>query len=142
YGGLIPGTAEAIRHLRATSPWQAGSTPLPAPVTAATAAALRITRTEPELRARLARNVATVRDGLRRLGLAVEDLPTPIIPLVTGDGAAMQRLHDALRADGVLVPYLSRYTGLGPHGALRVAVFATHDPEQIRCLLDALRRHL
>jgi glycine C-acetyltransferase/8-amino-7-oxononanoate synthase len=142
YGGLIPGTAAAIRHLRATSPWQAGSTPLPAPVTAATAAALRIARTEPHLRTQLARNVATVRAGLRGLGLAVEDLPTPIIPLVAGDGAAMQRLHDALRADGVLVPYLSRYTGLGPHGALRIAVFATHDPQQIKTLLDGLRRHL
>lgn len=142
YGGLIPGADEVIRHLRATSSWQAGSTPLPAPVAAATAAALRIVRGEPQLRARLAKNTAMVRDGLRRLGLAVEELPTPIIPLVAGDGTAMQRLHEALRADGVIVPYLSRYTGLGPHGALRIAVFATHESAQIERLLAALRRHL
>jgi 7-keto-8-aminopelargonate synthetase-like enzyme len=111
-------------------------------VAAATAAALRLVRAEPELRTRLARNVATLRRELRGLGLPVADLPTPIIPLVLADGAGMQRLHAALRADGVLVPYLARYAGLGVHGALRIAVLATHEPAQLRQLVEALRRHL
>ncbi len=142
YGGLLPGTFEEIARLRAASSWFAGSTPLPTPVAAATAAALRIARLEPELRSRLATNIATMRRGLRDLGLPVEDLPTPIIPLVLADGAAMQRLHEALREDGVLVPYLPRYAGLGPHGALRIAVLATQEPPQIQRLFDALQRHL
>lgn len=142
YGGLIPGTAADIARLRSASDWFAGSTPLPTPVAAATAAAIRIAREEPQLRARLAGNVRAVRTGLRGLGLPVEDLPTPIIPLALPDGAALARLHERLRADGVLVPYLPRYAGLGPHGALRIAVFATHEPSHLERLFAALRRHL
>jgi 7-keto-8-aminopelargonate synthetase-like enzyme len=142
YGGLITGTAAEIARLQEGSALHAGTTPLPSPVAAATAAALRIARLEPGLRSRLAQNISTLRSGLRGLGLPVEDLPTPMIPLVLSDGAAMQRLHEALRADGVLVPYLPRYAGLGPHGALRFAVLATHEAGQIQRLLDSLRRHL
>lgn len=142
YGGLLPGSAEAVDHLRTVSPWFAGSTPLPSPVAAATAAALRIARLEPELRTRLADNIRAVRAGLRSLGLPVEDLPTPIIPVVLPAAGAMQRLHEALREEGVLVPYLPRYAGLGPNGALRLAVFATQTPAHLQQLFDALRRHL
>lgn len=142
YGSLLPGSTKAIRHLRSASPWFASSTPLPAPVAAATATALRIARREPKLRTRLADNVRAMRRGLRRLGLPVENLPTPIIPLMLPTAAAMQRLHGALRKDGVLVPYLPRYAGLGAHGALRIAVFATHEPPHLEQLLAALQRHL
>ena len=78
----------------------------------------------------------------RELGLPAEDLPSPMIPLVVGDTPAMRRLHDALRGDGVLVPYLPRYAGLGPDGALRIAVFATHQRSHVDRLLGALRTHL
>jgi glycine C-acetyltransferase/8-amino-7-oxononanoate synthase len=142
YGGLLPGSIAAVQELQAVSPWFAGSTPLPSPVAAATAAALRIARQEPELRTRLARNIGEVRRGLRALGLSVDDLPTPIIPLVLPAPGALQRLHDALREDGVIVPYLPRYAGLGPQGALRIAVLATHEPGQIEQLCAALRRRL
>lgn len=142
YGGLLPGTAEAVKFLQSISPWFAGSTPLPSPVAAATAAALRLARQEPELRTRLAGNIGAVRRGLRDLGLPVEDLPTPMIPLVLPTAGAMQRLHDALRADSVLVPYLPRYAGLGANGALRIAVLATHEPGQIQLLCETLRRRL
>lgn len=140
YGGLLTGTAEEVRRLQAGSNLFAGSTPLPAPVAAATAAALRIAREEPGLREQLARNIRLVREGLRDLGLPVEDLPTPIIPIVLTDGAAMQGLHDRLREDGVIVPYLPRYAGLGRHGALRLAVCATHEPRHFEQLFAALRR--
>lgn len=142
YGGLLLGSTAQIQHLQATSNWFAGSTPLPAPVAAATAAALRIARTEPELRTRLAANIRTVRAGLRALGLPIADLPTPILPLAPGDRTVMQRLHDQLRAEGIIVPYLSRYVGLGAHGALRLAVFATHQPHHLAQLLATLRRLL
>lgn len=142
YGGVLLGSSAEIVRVQASSALHAGTTPLPTPVAAATGAALRIARLEPDLRQRLAANITTLRAGLRGLGLPVEDFPTPMIPLVLPDGLAMQRLQDSLRADGVLVPYLPRYAGLGPHGALRIAALATHTPAQLQHLLDALRRHL
>ena len=102
----------------------------------------RVARTEPQLRTQLRANVHAIRAGLRELGLPAEDLPSPMIPLVVGDTRAMRRLHDALRGDGVLVPYLPRYAGLGPDGALRIAVFATHQRSHVDRLLGALRTHL
>ena len=142
YGGLLTGSAGEIAQLRAASTLFAGTTPPPTPVAAATAAALRIARLEPALRTRLAANITTLRQGLRGMGLPVKDLPTPMIPLVLSDSAAMLRLHEALRTEGVLVPYLPRYAGLGPNGALRIAVLATHEPAQIQHLLDTLKQIL
>jgi hypothetical protein len=44
-----------------------------------------------------------------------------------------------LQQRGIIVPYMAAYSGLGPAGALRVAVFATHTDEMIQRLLAALR---
>ena len=37
-----------------------------------------------------------------------------------------------------MVPYASSYSGLGPEGAMRLAVFATHTEEMIDRLLTNL----
>jgi hypothetical protein len=42
-------------------------------------------------------------------------------------------------ARGILVAYMSAYSGLGSEGALRLAVFATHTAEMIDQLLDAMQ---
>src|SRR5690606_36419944 len=124
YGGLLCGTRDGIRRLQAGSPWYQGATPPPAPVAAATAAGLRVARTEPELRTRLAANTARLRDGLAALGLRIDDLPTPIVPL-RPDGARDPRALAARLEDrGILVPYLATYAGAGDGGALRIAVTA------------------
>ena len=109
---------------------------------AASAKALEIVRTRPELRGKLAQNVRTVKDGLRRLGLTVDDTPVPIVPLFLGTAENMQRVHRELAAGGIMVPYMPTYSGLGPSGVLRLAVFATHTPAMIAQLLDALARAL
>jgi 7-keto-8-aminopelargonate synthetase-like enzyme len=76
------------------------------------------------------------------LGLAIDDTPVPIVPLCLGTAENMQRIHRELAADGIMVPYLSAYSGLGLAGALRLAVFATHTPAMIGKLLDSLARAL
>jgi 8-amino-7-oxononanoate synthase len=138
YGGLLPGTTRRVEELKERCRWFEGSTPLPTPIAAATAAALRIARDEPQLRAALGERTQRLRGGLRDLGLTVEDLPTPIVPLVLSDADAMRRLAIRLRQAGILVPYLPRYAGIGSDGALRIAVFATHTTEQIDRLLEVL----
>lgn len=142
YGGLLPGTAIRVEELQGRSRWFEGSTPLPTPIAAATAVALRIAHEEPELRTALAARTAQLRAGLRALGVAVEDLPTPVVPIVLTDASAMRRLAEQLRQRGVLVPYLPRYAGIGSDGALRIAVFATHTAAHVDELLAALRQLL
>jgi glycine C-acetyltransferase/8-amino-7-oxononanoate synthase len=41
---------------------------------------------------------------------------------------------------GIAVAYMAAYSGLGPKGALRIAVFATHTPAMIGRLLEELGR--
>jgi len=43
---------------------------------------------------------------------------------------------------GILIAYMPAYSGLGPEGALRLVVFATHTEAMIKQLLDELGRLL
>ncbi len=134
YGGVIPLATAGLAAL----PIAVGATPAPAPVLAASARALQLARAEPELRARLHRNSAHLRTRLRARGLDVPDLPTPIISLQRGDADSLRLLHQRLRAAGILVPYLAAYPGAGPHGALRIAVTASHTTVDLDTLADHL----
>jgi len=142
FGGILPLDQNLLDQVRARSHHYEGASAPPVPVAAASAKALELARTRPELRDKLARNVRAVKDGLGRLGLAVDDTPVPIVPLCLGTAENMQRIQRQLAADGIMVPYLPTYSGLGPTGALRVAVFATHTSEMIAQLLDSLCRAL
>ncbi len=142
FGGILPLDHGLLDRVRARSHHFQGASAPPVPVAAASAKALEIVRTRPELRAKLAQNVRAVKDGLRRLGLAIDDTPVPIVPLCLGTADNMQRIHRELAADGIMVPYMPAYSGLGPSGALRLAVFATHTPAMIAQLLDSLSRAL
>ncbi len=139
YGGVIAGTRRWIDRLKTTSHWYDGASPLPPPLTAASARALELVLAEPELRTQLRQNVERLRAGLIRLGLPCEQTPSPIICLRLGTAERMRGIQAGLMARGILVAYMAAYSGLGSEGALRLAVFATHTAEMIDQLLDALQ---
>jgi glycine C-acetyltransferase/8-amino-7-oxononanoate synthase len=103
---------------------------------------LSIVARHPELIARLQANAHTLRQGLRALGLSVNDSPAPIIALELGDSANMQRIQRALAAEGILIAYMAAYAGLGPEGILRIAVFSSHTDDMLKQLILAMGRHL
>jgi hypothetical protein len=51
----------------------------------------------------------------------------------------MDRIHCALKARSIMVPYIGAYTGIPAEGLLRFAVFANHEPSQLDHLLAELR---
>lgn len=138
FGGVLPVSRRLLERIRTTSHYYEGASAPPVPVAAATARALELARTRPELRRRLAENVRLLKAGLRQLGLSVDDTPVPVVALSLGMAENMQRIHRALAGRGIMVPYLPTYSGLGPSGGLRLAVFATHSPEMIDRLLENL----
>ncbi len=142
FGGIVPGSLSLVERLRATSPYYSGASSTPIPVAAASARGLLLMRTQPELRERLWTNVRVVKTGLRKLGLDADTTAVPIIPLTVGTAENMQRIHATLRERGILIPYMPTYSGLGPAGALRLAVFATHTEVMLTRLLDELGRLL
>ncbi len=138
YGGVIPGSEPFLEQLRNASHWYDGATPPPAPITASSARALQLA--DAGLRARLRSNVQRMKTGLRALGFDADDTPVPIMCLSIGDAGNMQRIQRELMQRGIAIAYMAAYSGLGPAGGLRIAVFATHDEAMISRFLDELRK--
>ena len=113
----------------------------PNSVAAATAFGLRLLEKSDDRRGLLMKNVEHLRAGLRSMGIAVEDSPTPIIALQIGSTQNMRRIQQELVKDRFLTTFLPvKYNG--SLGVLRIAVFATHSPETIDHLLATLKRIL
>jgi len=142
FGGVLAGSGEFIRQARSSSHYFDGASAPPSPVAGATAKALEIVMREPQLRARLRENVRYLRQGLRGLGLPAIDSPSPVIGLVVGDAPNMQRLHNDLQDQGILVPYFPTYSGTGKEGLLRIAVCAAHAVAMLDRLLGELARRV
>jgi 8-amino-7-oxononanoate synthase len=140
FGGVLPGSRRFVECLKAGSHYYNGASALPAPVAAATACALELIAREPGLRRRLWDNVRRVKSGLRRLGLETDDTPVPIVSLTLGSADRMRRIQGELMRQGILIAYMGDYSGVGPEGMLRIAVFATHTDEMIDELLETLGR--
>jgi 7-keto-8-aminopelargonate synthetase-like enzyme len=140
FGGIIAGSRGFIERLKAASHYYRGASAPPVPAAAATARALELVMADPGLRTRLRANVHTLKDGLRKLGLAADDTPVPIVCLTLGSADNMRRIQAELLQRGIAIAHMAAYAGLGPEGALRLAVFATHTAEMIEQLLDELRR--
>ena len=139
FGGIIPGTRDFVQRARASSHHFDGASAPASAVAGATAKALEIVMREPSLRARLRENTLHLRAGLRALGLAAPVGATAHFGVSTGDAENMRRIHETLKARGILLPYVGTYGGIPPEGVLRFAVFANHTTAQIDRLLDELR---
>ncbi len=140
FGGIIPGSLDFIERVKRSSHWFDGASAPVAAAAAATAKAIELLMADPDRRARLRSNVRKFKDGLRGLGLEVDDSPVPILCLTLGDADNMRRIQSELMQRGIAVAYLPAYSGLGTEGGLRIAVFATHTEAMIERLIDELRR--
>ena len=142
YGGLLPGSREQIAEVQRNARAYGGASPIPLPSAAASCAALRIARTQPELRERLRANIRRLRLGLGELGWNLEDSPAPILCLRARPGLDLAQIRAGLFARGVSIAHVTSYSSTPPGGALRIAVFASHSPEQIDRLLAEMKQIL
>jgi 8-amino-7-oxononanoate synthase len=122
------------------------STSSPAPVVAATLAAVRLVRAGRAGIDDLHRNIVRLRRRLAEVGMVVAGpataVPTPVVPVAVGDEVVATRVADGLRREGFHVPAI-RYPTV-PRGAaiLRVTVMAGHTSAQIDALVEALERQV
>ncbi|GGW55965.1 hypothetical protein GCM10010503_36350 [Streptomyces lucensis JCM 4490] len=142
-GGYVAANRAVVDYLRYTAPgfvYSAGMTPANA---AASLAALRLMRAEPERLARLGENAALFLRLARGAGLDTGGSEgTPIVPCVVGDSAETLRLARALFEQGISVnPILHPAV---PEELARLRFFLTceHTPEQIRYTVAALAGQL
>lgn len=139
FGGIVPGSHAFVLKARSSSHYFDGASAPASAIAGSSAKALELALREPSLRLQLRANATQLRIGLRDLGLEIADTPAAQVGVVIGDAENMRRLHAELKAQGILVPYLSSYSGLCPKGMIRIAVNALHTPAMITQLLDALK---
>ncbi len=140
HGGIIPGPRHEIDRLRKCATVRGATAPA-VPCAAASAKSLEIAKRRPELRERLWANVRLLKEGVRKLGIEMNDTEAPIVTFAASSPADTARVHQGLLERGYFV-YLSHYVGAPEGGVLRHAVFANHKPEHIHGLLRALRELL
>jgi 7-keto-8-aminopelargonate synthetase-like enzyme len=139
FGGIIPGTREFVARARTASHYFDGASAPASAEAGATAKALEIVMREPGLRLQLRENTLRLRRGLSSMGLAVPEGATANFGISVGNAQNMRGIHEALKARGIMLPYVTAYTGVPPEGLLRFAVFANHSAAQIDRLLAELR---
>ena len=140
YGGIIPGNADFIKHVRSGSVMHGSTSPMNAAV-AAGIKGLELVKDNPELRKKLWKNAQYLKEGLKSLGIESEDNCLPIVAFAPGDPATMTRIHEALMDQGIYIQY-SKYRGSGNDGVLRIVVFSTHTIAQIDILINSLKNLL
>lgn len=139
-GALIPGSHAFVEALRADSPiYNAVSLPT-MPTAAAAAAGLRLAR-ERQRRERLWRNAQYLKDGLSKLGFPMESTVVPIATFTTGGADKNRRLFESITKAGFWIT-LSTYVGAPEERAVRNAVYASHELDEIDQILDCYSRHL
>jgi len=136
-GGFVAGARELIVYLQHTVGRAWFSTALCPAAVAAACAALRVLHREPERLARMRRNAATLRDGLRELGYDTGGSVSAIVPVIVGDDERAWRLARTLFDRGVVAS--AAVYPVVPRGEARLRLCATaaHSERDLADALDA-----
>lgn len=143
-GGIIPGNNELMEKISRNVRIPAGASPPCTGAAAASAMGLKIVSEHPEMRMQLWDNVASMRKGLRQLGVDVPDSPVPIVPVTGLSGVNLKQVQHSLEEKGIVVAHVPPrgYSDAPDNESLRIAVFSTHTREQIDKLLASLAKLL
>ncbi|MBB3228004.1 8-amino-7-oxononanoate synthase [Luteibacter sp. Sphag1AF] len=138
-GAFVAGPADVIDGILQFARTYVYTTALPPALAAATRAAVRLARLDPEgRRERLCAHVARFRQGAKAIGLPLMPSRTAIQPLMLGDADRAMAVAAALDAQGYLVTAIRAPTVPPGSARLRITLSAAHTNVQIDGLLGAL----
>jgi len=137
YGGIIPGSKEFISYVKKGSVVTGSNSPMNAAV-AAGIKGLEIVRNNPEIHEKLSENTYFLKQGLKSIGIPVDDNHIPIVAFTLSSADKMQRVHQALMNKGIYIQYVN-YVGSGENGALRIVITSSHSKKQIDYLVNCLK---
>nr|WP_228498002.1 type I polyketide synthase [Plantibacter sp. VKM Ac-2876] len=136
-GGYVGGTAAAIDYLKYSVPgfvYSVGITPANA---AASLAALRLMRDEPERLSRLRQNADRFRETARAAGIDIGDsADSPVVPCIVGSSERALALATALFDHGFSVNPILYPAVPDDQARLRFFITAEHTAEQIQRVVD------
>ena len=142
-GGYVGGSRELIEFLKYTTPGFVYSVGMPPPTAAASLAAIRTIRSEPEHLQRL-HALSTLFLALARdAGLDTGDSDgTPVIPCIVGSSATALKLSNALLGRGINANPIIYPAVPEDKARLRFFVTSCHSEEQIRYTVKTLAEEL
>jgi len=138
YGGFISGEKDIIDSIRVNSSPYLASTALPPPIVSAAISAIKIIQQQPELRQSLFENSRKIKDGIKKMGFAVNSEDTPIIPLSFDYEQDAINLSLFLRENNIIIPYV-KYPVKIDKFIVRITVSSIHTKEQIEELLAVIK---
>ncbi len=141
-GAYVAGASQYIDYLVNKARSLIYSTALPPAALGASLAAIDLLVAEPEIVSHLRSLTDYFRCGLKRLGIAVCDDPTPIIPVVVGDPNKTMELSAWFLEQGVFIQGIRPPTVASGQSLLRVTISAdlTHADLDMVLALFAERR--
>jgi 8-amino-7-oxononanoate synthase len=142
-GGYVGGSRELIEFLKYTTPGFIYSVGMPPPTAAASLAAIRAIRSEPEHVQRLHELSALFLTLAREAGLDTGDSEgTPVIPCIVGSSVTALKLSNALLERGVNANPILYPAVPEDKARLRFFVTSCHSEEQIRYAVKVLAEEL
>ncbi|MES9872961.1 MAG: 8-amino-7-oxononanoate synthase [Candidatus Sedimenticola sp. 6PFRAG7] len=138
FGAFVAGSEELIETLIQQARSYIFTTATPPAVAEATRASLRLVQQDEWRRERLKALIAQFRLGVAQLGLPLMESQTPIQPIVAGSSEQALRWSRQLEEQGIQISAIRPPTVPEGSARLRVTLTASHTPEQIERLLEAL----
>ncbi|MEN9705967.1 MAG: hypothetical protein RLZZ393_1846 [Pseudomonadota bacterium] len=142
FGAFVVGDRDVIDLLLQRARTAVYTTAMPAPVAAATRAALRILREESWRRDRLAALIVRFRAGCAAAGIPLTASTTPVQPILIGESRPALTVSRALWDAGWWVSAIRPPTVPRGTARLRVTLSAAHGDAQVDGLVEALARVL
>jgi len=136
-GGYVAGSAKLIDYLRNRAATWIYTTGLSPADTGAAIAAIKIIKTENNLRQKLWQNVGFLKQGLQNLGFQAIAFDSPIVAIEMGDIAKTLQMATHLRENGIFAPAIRPPTVPTPR--IRLTLMANHTHEQIQYFVQCLQ---
>jgi 8-amino-7-oxononanoate synthase len=138
FGAFVAGDAKLVETLVQRARTYIYTTALPAPVAAATLAALQVSTAESWRRKRVLALARRFRSLARAAGLPLEPSETPIQPILLGGADAAVEASRSLLERGYFVAAIRPPTVPAGSSRLRVALSAAHRDDDVEGLVEAL----
>ncbi|MGL5806563.1 MAG: aminotransferase class I/II-fold pyridoxal phosphate-dependent enzyme, partial [Xenococcaceae cyanobacterium] len=141
--GYIAGSKALVEYLKYTSPGFVFSVGMSPPNAAATLAAIRVLKAEPQRAIRLQQRAKLFLELAKQKGLNTGlSEGSPVIPIIVGESIESIRLSQNLMERGINVPFMI-YPSVPQNGArLRFFITCDHTEEQIRFTVDTLAEEI
>jgi glycine C-acetyltransferase len=141
-GGYIAGSKRLVNYLRGFSRSRFFSCALSPVVVAGLRKALELATNEPELRARLWRNVHFMQERLTEAGVPMGDSTSQVIPIMVRDDARIFQMGEEIFREGVFINPV-KYPAVGKHKSrFRMSISAAHTEDDLAQGAEIIQRVL